>query len=198
MKKIVSVLLVVLLIASCALAEAANPARPSMTVATVVTPAGSAVAAEGLVITLNNLKPETKEQKVLEEIAVFVEEKPVVEYFGEEAMAAVVEILPETVATEKLVLDEIFVLDVEGYDSGFGDVEAVFEFATTYEDDTVLVVMVGIMPEDGTEGEIIWVPLQASVKDGKVNVSFTQDVLEAVQGNSGRVVLSLLRADENA
>lgn len=192
MKKIVSLLLVLMLFAGCAFAQTPAATRPSVTVADVVIPSAGVVGEVTLVITLNNVQPETKEQKVVEEIVVHVQEKPVVEYFTEEVIVQVAQYLPPEVKTESLVMDEIFVMDVQNYETAYGDVEARFQFVTQYKDNTPLVAMVGIMNEDGT---ITWIPMQATVVEGMVSIAFTQDVLEIVNGGN-QVIMALLRADE--
>lgn len=199
MKKIASMLLVMLLILSCACAEGAAKVRPSVTIADVVLPENVEVSGVGIVISLNEVQPETKEQVVLNEIIEVVKERPITEYFGTEVIAAVETFIPETAEVKNLVMDEIFVLNVEGYDDAYGNVEAVFEFVTSYREDTVLVAMVGILPYEGAEDdEIVWIPMQANVVDGKVKVAFTQEVLEVVQSGSNRVVFSLLRVEDAA
>lgn len=193
MKKIISMLLALMLIASCALAQ--TPARPSVTVADVVIPSAEVVGEVTLVISLNDVQPETREQEVVEEIIEHVQEKPLAEFFTEEAISAAVEYLPPAVKIESLVMDEIFVMDVQNYETHYGDVEARFQFVTEYKDNTPLVAMVGIMNEDGA---ITWIPMQATVVEGMVSIAFTQEVLEIVNAGSHRVVMALLRAEEEA
>lgn len=145
------------------------------------------------------------EMQVFEQIfnTVIVEEKPVAEYFGEEVMAQAVAQLPEelatTMATESLVIDEFFALGQQNYEEDYGDITAAFEFATSYEDNTLLVALVGILPtvEEGVEidqSAIVWIPLPAVANGGLVEINFTQDVM--LQLDQNNCVLALLRAEE--
>jgi len=77
MKKIISMLLVLAMFAGCA--YAAEAVRPSVTVADVVIPAGITAGETTLVIALNDVKIETQEQKVVEEIIVNIQEKTATE-----------------------------------------------------------------------------------------------------------------------
>jgi len=107
-------------------------------------------------------------------------------------------------------MDEFFPLKEEGYATEYGDVEAIFEFLTVYEDETVLVALVGILPTDDEiaaaeaaleEGEeldeqalIAWYPQNAVVEEGKVRITFTEDVLTLLADHDA--VMALLRGDE--
>lgn len=195
MKKFVCLLVALMMLASCAFAQ--EMTRPSVTVADVVIPTNPEVNVGEitLVISLLNVQPETKEQVVVDKIVEHVQEKPIVELFTEETVAAVVEKLPETVQASNLVMDEIFVMNVENYETAYGDVETRFQFVTDYEEDTVLVAMIGVIGEDGN---IIWIPMDALVVEGMVNIVFTQEILELVQSGNENVIMALLRADEAA
>lgn len=211
-KKIISILLVLVMLAMnvCAIAEETAPV-PSITLGEVAAPEGVTYE-ETFVVYVTPVAEETKEAVVLEKIASFVTETeaPVVTYFPEETVTAVAEYLPEEFDAETLVMDEFFPLKEEGYTAEYGDVEAVFEFLTVYEDETVLVALVGILPTDDEiaaaeaaleEGEeldeqalIAWYPQNAVVEEGKVRITFTEDVLTLLADHDA--VMALLRGDE--
>lgn len=191
MKKIACVLvtLMMLTMACGAFAEA----TPSVTLGEIVVPAGVAYS-EDFSISMTAIKPDTVEAAVFEEIASFVETEKVTAYFGEEVMITAQQYLPEELDVSALVMDELFPLETEGYEATYGDVEAVFEFVTAYEEGTVLLAMVGILPAEGEDAEIVWVPMPAEVLEGgKVKITFTQVTLELL--NENQAVLALLRAE---
>lgn len=230
-RMIASFLIVVMLMSVCAFAETA---APSVTISQVIIPTGKVEVAEDFKVTLKVVEKGTKEEKVFEKIqnVVTVAEKPVAEYFGEEVMTAAVEVIAAAVAnvlaekiesgalesgafafdafdaetfdTSSLVMDEFFMLSEENYDAEYGDVTAVFEFVTPYEDDALLIAMVGILPNEEAEAEeaeaeeteddgITWIPQQAVASEGKVHISFTQETLELLKDH--QCVVALLRAE---
>lgn len=191
--------LVMMLSACCAYAEQVEEAVPSKTVADLTVAEGTEVE-ETVVIAVAAVEAETEEAQVFEEIAAVAEESSVVEYFNLDAQAQIQEALPEFTDMSSLEMDEFFALDQEGYDAEHGDVTATFEFVTPYEENTVLVAMVGLLPnaedEAAEEAEIVWYAQQATVVDGKVQIIFTQEVLTLMQQQEA--VLALLRSAPSA
>ncbi len=231
-KSIVCVILALaILVMPCALAETAKPVK-SVTTATLTKPTGSNVTySEKFTISVVQMptKPvtpagtadpsataapdgtvpetpvvETTTSIVFAEMTEVAKTAPVTTYFKEETIQAAVEILPEAYNVENLQMDEFFPLVATGYEEDYGDVEAVFEFLTPYEDDQVLLVMVGIVATDEelaaagievvTEADrIIWVPLQAEAVDGMVKITFTQDVMKQMEGHE--TMMAVLSGD---
>lgn len=175
-----------LLLCFAVAAHGAAEAVPSVTVeavtkveAAIVTTAGTEATEEvTMAIVLN--EPTVKEQQVLEEITAHAENTPVVEYFAPEVIEKAVAVLPEGKAVEELKMHEFYAVDTINYEEAYGDVEAVFEFATTYEEGKTFVAMIGIISETG---EITWMPMSAEVVDGKVKILFTQEVLTLLAEN---------------
>ena len=201
-RTIASLLILILIMSACAFAETV---APSVTVSQILVPTGNVEIADDFVVVLNTIAEDSAEKKVFDEIEAFVAEEPVADYFGEEVMTAAAEYLPEEFDTTALVVDEFFALSEENYAADYGDVTASFEFITPYEDGTVLLAMVGILPDEEVvtteEGEteeaaITWIPQQAVVSEGKVQISFTQEILEMLKNNN--CVCALLRADTAA
>lgn len=194
MKRIIVLLLIAMqLISMCALAETV---RPSITVSQMLIPVGDVTVGEEFVVALLAIGEETEEKMLFDEIASFVLEAPIATYFGEEVMTTAAVYLPEGFDANTLVMDEFFVLTEENYEEIYGDVAATFEFITPYEDDTVLIAMVGVLPAEVTdeateEAAITWIPLQAVVTEGKVQISFTQEIFEMLKEN--KCVFALLR-----
>ena len=197
-KSVLCILLVLAMIAGFAFAE--TPVK-SVTVTDIVSPSGVTFA-ENFTVYLPPIEPETVEAVVFEEIAAVVEaaEVPVVEYFPAETVAAIVEKLPENVVAEDLQLDEFFPLKEMGYEEHYGAVEVEFEFATQYKDDDVVIALVGILGgELNLENEesfrdergIVWTPMDTAINQGKVRVTFTEEVLKGVQ--QGTAMMALLR-----
>ena len=147
MKKSVLCILLVLAMLS-GMTVFAESAVKSVTASEIIVPSG-AVVTEPIVVYLPPIEEETLEMEVFEEIVAFVQEQaaPVVEYFPEETIAAVVEKLPETIQAENLTMDEFFPVREIGYEEHYGEVEAVFEFAVRYKDEDVVIALVGVPAE---------------------------------------------------
>ena len=191
MKKIICVLLTLTML-TMACGAFAEP-TPSVTLGAIVAPAGVTYA-EDFAISMPAVVENTVQAAVIEEIVKFVETEKVATYFGTEVMTSAKEYLPETLDVETLVVDEVFPLETAGYEAEYGDVEAVFEFVTTYEQGTTLLAMVGILGEGETAEVTEWIPMPAEVvEDGKVKITFTQEALELLSAN--QAVLALLRAE---
>lgn len=196
-KNIVCVVLaMVMMLSFCAFAE--EVAVPSVTLGALTAPEGVTYE-EGFTVYVTPVAEDSQEKVVLDEIVAFVETATVAEYFGEETMTAAAAYLPEELDVAALQLDEFFPLEQEGYNAEYGDVEAVFEFLTEYEDDTTLIAMVGILPvegevdETGAEVGITWLPMAAEAVEGKVKITFTQEMFEKMADREA--VIAILRAD---
>lgn len=190
-KRILSMMLV-LMIALATFSFACAEAVPSVTVETVVTVAG-ATSSSGVVLP-ETFKVEIAPQseaaaKVIAEITEVVKAAPVATYFGEEVMTAVAEKLPATVETAALKLNELTTVTVAEYDASYEDVVVTLALTAEYADDDTIVVLVGIV----VDGVLTWVPMDATIVDGQVNVTFTQEVLTAAGSNE--MLFALLRAE---
>lgn len=188
-KRIFSMMLVLVMAALgfSALAEAV----PSVTIDSIVN-VSSVVSSTGVALPESfeiAVNPQSAAAAaVIEEIATVAQTQPVAVYFGETAMAAISEKLPESVTTDTLKLSELTAISVADYNSSYGDITLTITTATEYDDDTVVVVLVGMW----VDGELIWMPMDAVVVDGQVCVVFTQDVL--ADGNS-ELLFALLTAE---
>lgn len=181
----------------------AETAAPSITVGTLITPEGNEYA-DDFVVYVTPVVEDTVEAVAFEEVVkVFTEPTvSVKEYFGEEAVTAAVEFLPEEVDLETMQLDEFVPLQQSGYIEEYGEIKAVFEFATEYKEDDVLLAVIGILPEGYTgtmedataEGKILWIPVMTEVIEGKVQITLTQEVMVQIGQNAS--VMALLRAEE--
>lgn len=191
--------LVMMLTMSCVYAEQMEAAVPSKTVADL-TVADGVAADPSVSVVVSVVEPETQEAQVFEAIDAVAETGSVVEYFEPITRLAIVTMMPENTDLSNLTMDEFFALDQEGYTAENGDLTATFEFVAPYEEETLLVAMVGLLPkaeaeetENAEEAAITWIPQQATVVDGKVQIIFTQEVLTLMQEQEA--VLALLRVD---
>lgn len=187
-KRIFSMILVLLFAFACA------QAAPSVTVETVVT-VTTATTSSGVVLP-ETFKIEVVPQsetvvKVVAEIVEAVKAAPVAEYFGTEVVAAAVAKLPTAAAvdTAALKLNELTTVTVSAYEASYEDVVVTMALSADYADDDVIVVLVGVM----VDGVLTWVPMDAEIIDGQVNVTFTQDFLTTA-GDS-EILFALLRAE---
>lgn len=108
-------------------------------------------------------------------------------FFNEETWVIAAEYLPENFDVENLMLAEVYSMNAVRYNVEYGDVDAAFEFAVDYEDDAILLAMVGtVVNELDTENElpeIKWRPIRAMVSEGRVMLTIPQEVLELISDN---------------
>ena len=190
-KRILSMMLV-LMIAFASFSFACAEAVPSVTVETVVTVA-AATSSTGAVLP-ETFKVEIVPQsetavKVIAEITEAVKSAPVASYFGEEVMTAVAAKLPAAVETTALKLNELTTVTVAEYDASYEDVVVTLALTAEYADDDAIVVLVGIV----VDGVLTWIPMDATIVDGQVNVTFTQEVL--IAAGDSEMLFALLRAE---
>lgn len=191
MKKVLGILaaMVLLTLGTCALAEQmpSPTLRTRIDSETVVFESGA--VAEDFAIWLD---AEVESIAVLlTKMQEFVETNALVNFFDEDVQVTAAEYLPQDFDMEALMLAEVYALRVDNYVSAYGDVDASFEFALNYEDDTVLLGMIGIANEEWTENlaeewnaedlpELSWTPILANAHEGRVVLTMNQELLEQI------------------
>lgn len=189
MKKTIVCMFMALVMVLCMGTVLAEEAVSSVTIAELVQPAENTYD-EGFTVFVTVLQPETAEMVIFEELKESAKAgQTAAEYFGEEVMAAAKAVVAENVSLDNLQVDEFFPLEQAGYKAEYGAVKATFQFATEYAEGTVLVAMIGIV---GENGEITWIPLNAEVVEGKVQIDFTEEAMQQIAEN--KAVIALLRA----
>lgn len=138
----------------------------------------------GLAIRLKRLKVNDEAVARMRDIALFIEQLPVAVNTGDEAEERV------------YLMDEIYNLKVEGYEAAQGDISANFRFVTEYQDDAILMVMIGAAPAAAGEDEMetAWFCLRARAEDGQVYTTMPAEVLEAAAADES-ALFALLRVD---
>ena len=170
-KTLVSIILALVLVFSCAVAEE-NLAVDSPAIKDI--PA-VVISTDGTVIeTMSIMGLEIKPGSIHEKVFLKVSEE------GFENVE-----LPE-----EAVLEEFHELVVEGYyKDEYGMVVAVFAYPTKYEVGTNLTALIGIIY---SEEEVVWTALNAQVvEDGSVAVLFPQELLQEV--STHEAVMALVR-----
>ena len=188
MKKIlIGVIALTLLISGAVYAEEANPS-PSIRLVGLLGGTGVTLD-EGFVIQADEQQDE-EVKALFDDMSDFAKDGLIVDFFGfdEDAKNALQEMLPEGVDLASLQMDEFFKIVSWGYDSSYGDVDALFDFMTDYPDGTILVAVVGIIENEN----VTWTPVTAVAENKLVRVTFTKEVLEKIQDN--KAILTLLRA----
>lgn len=120
---------------------------------------------------------------------------PVIDYFGDDVKSQVAALLPEGLDLNSLVLNELVTVEISNLENALldGDILVSFTFATTYEDGQNLVVLVGILSDNG---ETQWIPLEATAQEGVVKVHFTAEALEMAM--DALFALAVLSEEEQA
>ncbi len=190
-RKILSGLLV-LALALCsagAIAEQPSSVLPSATMPTQIT-AESIVTeeskpAEGLLVELSVID-ETPAEDLFKDIQTAVSDQPILEYLGQEATEEIAK-LQETEDADGFVLAEMWVIRVETSQELPEVVKAIYQFPVEYTEETPLIGLVGI-PEEET---ITWFAVPAEVEEGKVVLTFSQEILQKILENENSVFILL-------
>lgn len=192
MNKKLGMMMLAMMLALC-LTATAFASAPSKTTSDLVNTGKTqstqeeTVVPEDLVATV----PDTPQVTALKEklLALVTDDgEPVTNYFSDAVKAEIARKLPAGVSLESLQLNEIVTLAAMAYDPAYGDVVTTFEFPTQYEDGEPIVALLCIFDAAGNEE---WIVLEAEAKDGKVNITFTQEALEKMQNtNAALAILS--------
>lgn len=202
MKKIFAVALVAAMLLSCVAFAEGVPSKTTDDIVqvtdVVVNVAEGAEAAEGFVVELQEAEEPADEtveaeptqvQVILNEITATVTEQQAapVTYFPEETQAAVAALLPEVDAAE-LQMNEYEAISIAGYSEAIEGAEVIFQFVTVYESEQVVVALVGVIKD----GVTTWYVAPAKVlEDGQVSVSFTEEMLQAMNA-ADEIALAIL------
>lgn len=188
-KKIISLLLIIAMVAVTSLAFAENPSpqRPGpimgVTVVSYMTVSGdskdTAKTETGKII----LEEAADEPGVVESILTGIreasEEDTLLDFFGED-------VLEQTEVTlNNPILSEFWIIKVEGAPQG-GDVS--FDFPEDFQNGDPIIILIGLANADET---ITWVNVPVTVDDKQIVVSFSEEVLAAIKGNSTAVLAVL-------
>lgn len=193
MKKVLSLILVLVCLGTMAVAESVPSKSTADLVETVEIKTESGVVAENLVVAAvtDEVVYKEKIEACQTEIKKLAESASVEEYFGEvkDSTGAVVS-LKEVLGSETIAVNEFMPLIVENYDASYGKVSVGFKFSTPYAKDERVVVLVGVT--NPLTGEIEWVALEGvgTGVDGAIEVEFTAELLEAIQ--SGNAMMAVV------
>jgi len=184
MKKIVSLVLVLMLLMPLALAESVpSKSTADMVTATVIkTQIESMPEDKPLVIApvVDEVVYAAKIEQCKAEVEKLAASDAVVEYFGEVKNAQGDAIsLTEILGTDTINVHEFMPVVVDNYDTAYGSVTAVFQFATPYEVDEIVIVLIGVADE--ITGEMVWTALEGIVTEEGVQIEFDEATLELVQ-----------------
>lgn len=190
MKKLISLVLVFLFaLTTCAFAV---PSKSTADMATVEVAGDNIPADSGFAITpvVDETVNEALVKTVQAEIAKLAESASAVEYFGEvkDAEGNVVS-LTELLGVDTVNVFEFMPLSVENYDVAYGNVTATFQFATVYAEGEEVLVLIGVVNEE-TEA-VEWTALNGvgTGAEGAIEVEFTPEVLEAIQGGEAMMAV---------
>lgn len=187
LKKIAVLLITILLLTGSAYAEnVVSPTVPSAVVPSVIIDSITGIDGtfcDGLLIEIQERDDEYASK--LTEVVEAAQKLELPLYFGNEAMMKVLGLLPADTDITSAQLDEFFEINVAGYADEYGDVDVSFACVTEYKTDDILLAMIGVE----CEGMMAWIPLKASVVDGRVIVTFTQEALRMLDGEEATFVL---------
>ena len=175
-RAIVGVLTVLLIMGSIAVFATNVPSRTTQDLARVI----SYVSDSGMKLDADfviRLLEETESaDRALAMLADFVSTQSLapVRFFDESVQRDAVAQMPDGADLDKFVALEYSPMIVEDYDEAYGDVTAIFRFATQYEDGTSMVALIGLVTgEDDKDNPVIeWTPIRAEADGGFVKVHF--------------------------
>ncbi len=116
-------------------------------------------------------------------------------YFSEELQSQVAEKLSPDFDLSTLELNEFVSIKAKGYQESFGDIEAALKFATKYELNQDIVVLLGLF--DGQKDasgnyNVSWTVVEAQAQeDGQLKILFPQGVMVSLQ-NANAAALAVL------
>lgn len=117
------------------------------------------------------------------------------EYFGEvvDAEGNVID-LSDALSASALAVNEFAPIVVADYDITIGDVVVTFTFATPYDADEAVLVLIGLY--DATADAATWTAFEGvgTGEDGAVQVTLTADTLSAAQ--DGTALLAIVSVDD--
>lgn len=112
------------------------------------------------------------------------------DWFDEDARKEAQLYLPQDTASGALKAYEIIAVESANYHDTYGDVAGLIRFATPYEYDQSMVVMLGFPGEDAAEGSgMTWMCLGAEALDDCVNVVFKQLALPEMEKQPAMLVV---------
>ena len=150
-------------------------AVPSKTTSDVV-----AVQSTGSV-TVAVAQPTAATTAILEEVAALANSNvSVVEYFGIQDVVA--ELGDETVAAD-LKVDELFPIVVSGAPAG--DTVVTVSTAAVYTEADKPIVLVSTV----VDGKIVWKPVQYTIVNGQLVLTFTEELLLAMEGGAANLTI---------
>ena len=165
MKKILALVVLVCVVLSATVALAAYPSKTVQNLTTVEVEAAVNGAELEDVFSIFVTDPSTKIKEEVKLITKHVETEPVATYYPEKQQEKLAELFE---VPAELVAYELVPVACKNYKAEYGDVTALFTFATPFAEGTELAV--AIM----TEG---WTVQKCVVKEGKVSVLFLGEEL---------------------
>lgn len=115
------------------------------------------------------------------------EKLPPSQFFSEEIQTMLQDALPEDLALDTMLVNEIITIDEINYDQKYGDVNVEFKFATAYEEGKTVLILLGLthkdVSEEWDENEdreeyTKWVSVEAiALENGDLLILFPQEVL---------------------
>lgn len=177
-KRLVGLVLALVMLTMTSLAFATVPSKTTIDMVRFVRAASATGETLPLSVIVFPVEQVPEASAELASIAGFTKQgAPVVQYFDQSVQDALAPLLPEGFDATSLSLNEFVPIQVNGYDSAYGDVAFFFEFPTGYAEGQPLVALLGIQGDAG----VTWFALKAEVVEGLVKIYFTQDVLEKMQ-----------------
>lgn len=120
------------------------------------------------------------------------EKKPFISFYPLTAQHEAQLLLPDGFDMDTLIAYEILNVDCVNYRHTYGDVLVRFSFATAFQADQDIAVMLGLERDEQTDSdghELDWVALRAEVKEDHVDITFPQVGLEIMEKHPALLVV---------
>ena len=184
------VLALVLALASLTVAFAeSSPVIATVTTATVA----SVVSASGVelpadfTVTANDATAATT--ALAATIASALQAGDVAGVFGDEAAAAISQVILGKANASDLKVEEVFPLTVANYSETYGDIIVTLDLPADYASDAVMVALIGYYDANG---ELVWIVAEAEVVAGQLVL--TLDAATLAANTDGEFTVALLGA----
>lgn len=185
-RKWIALLVALVILTGLTTALAETPSKTTDDLTRIVKIEGDANKSVGALIWIEKEASEDA-QKQMETIKTFVKKNTAMDFFSDEVQSQIKALVPAGTDLAKLKLSELVPLGIGDYKVEFGKVYCTFQFPTEFVANKTAVCVVGYL---GSDGEMIWLPLETTIEDGNLNVVFPIELMEKIAHEAILTVLS--------
>jgi len=186
-KKAIIVIVAAVLLLTAIPALAATPSKTTEDLTRIVGVVYEDGSQHNDLITIQE-EPTEFDQAVINDLLAFKSSnKDIVSYFDAAVQSQIQALLPQEVTMDGFIMSELVCLCCGDHDHAHGTIACECEFPTEYKETDVVVPLLGYPDADGNT---LWLPIKAEIKNGHVVVAFTEEILALVGHDFVLAILS--------